>query len=207
MTTLDDLANIAADQTFNSNTPTYDAVEETINSHPHLVRSAIRDLLAARILRTFRDRALKPGSQYEQLSMQIGDDHFQIADRPVRVIGPDGIEHYKKRTLVTFDQAEDSRSWVIRQHLAEVQRAERETSLENQEMRRLAALGIDVTLPWDSIKHGIVEKTICWRCRHGYTEGDPFEEGHKKTVLTDGRVTNEVAWEHRSCNRKARANP
>lgn len=180
-----------------------DAVDVIVEEFLPQIR---RDATLA-LLRNFKEsqkkRWAEPDPDMDQLTLRFGDDVFAIPDTPVRIVDADGDVTYKPARLSTGAERTESIEARIAHHQSHVRRAEQEHTRERQQIARAEIAGIDLwDTPWDQIRHA---NTSCWRCGLGWRAGDPFEHGHYDAPASKGGV--KVDWEHRSCNRQARANP
>lgn len=140
----------------------------------------------------------------DQLSLALGDQVFRIPDWPVRIVADDGSVKFIPAHRSTAEQRQDSNEARIQHHQGWVRRAEAEHSRDREQTAKMARSGLDVTLPWSGLVHTL-NGTLCWRCGLGWRNGDPFERGHSDAPKVQGGTV--VEWEHRSCNRSAKANP
>jgi len=200
---LDDLTNRTLELVLNRDQSIYDACQSVVDGNNALVRMAMVELLSKRASSNARKQALKPEEKFAQLTMELGDERFQITDRPVRVVDEVGHEEFKGRQHATFEQAEASHTWRIRYHQREIRHAESALASDRKTESRMALAGIDITQTWHSIRHA---STICGRCNQGIIYGDPFTIGHKVAIAAGGGAMG-VRWEHESCNKAAKANP
>jgi hypothetical protein len=202
MSAWDDLIVRAAELKLNGAAgSSHEAAEQVVKANPSLVTiAAIEQLFSALRSRDRKDWKWA-GEHFDQLTMFVGDDRYQVPDRPVRFINEQKKEDFKPRRWANSEEAMKSFEAKIRLHVQEAALAEREHTLEKQTQAALERHGFDSELPWDEIRH---RDTICHRCKRGYDRDDPFVIGHKISAVQGGQ---EIGWEHHSCNSSARANP
>lgn len=138
----------------------------------------------------------------EQLTLDLGEHVFRLPDWKVQVHREDGTVVYIPAKLSTAEQRQDSHEARIQHHNSWARRIEAEHARDREQTARMASLGIDVSQPWDALRH---RDTRCWRCGLGWIKGNPFERGHSDAPKVQGGTVTE--WEHRSCNRSSRDNP
>lgn len=203
MSAWDDLIVRAAELKLNGAAgSSHEAAEQVVKANPSLVKiAAIEQLFSALRYRDRKDWKWA-GEHYDQLTLFVGDDRYQVPDRPVRFINEQKKEDFKPRRWANSEEAMKSYEAKIRLHVKEASIAEREHTLEKQTAAHLEQHGFDIELPWDAIRH---RDTVCQRgCGKGYDPEDPFVVGHKISSVQGG---DEIGWEHHSCNSSARANP
>lgn len=202
MSAWDDLVVRAAELKLNGAAgSSHEAAELVVKANPALVQIAAIDQLFSALRSRDRKEWKWAGEQFDQLTLFVGEERFQVADRPVRFINEHKKEDFKPRRWANSEEAMKSYETKIRLHVQEAALAEREHTQEKQTQAGIERLGFDSSLPWDEIRH---RDTRCQRCGGGYDRDDPFVHGHKISAVQGGE---EIGWEHHSCNSSARANP
>lgn len=203
MSTWDDLVTRALELKQNAGASTFDAAMAVAEANPAEIRMAAIDTISKRIRKALNANWKWSGGHYDQLTMFVEDERFQVPDRPVRFKDEAGSVDYKPRRFATSREAIESKETLIREHQKEIRLVEREHHIETQTEAQMQLLGLNTEKQWDALRH---QDTICQRCGRGYDPDDPFEVGHKiANVLGGGEGI--VGWEHMSCNRSAKANP
>lgn len=202
MSVWDDLMHRALELKLNGVTESsVEAALAVVDGNPALVRIAAADYITEKLRKQHRKCWMWPGEHYDQLTMFVNDERFQVPDRPVRFVGSEGKEDFKPRRYATSAQAGESLEHCIQAHNREVRRAERDHRTEAEVAGKLEVAGFDVDqMSWDAMRH---RDTLCQRCGDGYRADDPFVIGHKIASVQGGDA---IGWEHQSCNSTARAN-
>jgi hypothetical protein len=139
----------------------------------------------------------------DQLSFEFEGDEYRIPDVPVRIV-VDGDERFIPARLSNYDQRLQSNKARLDHYISQQVRTEAEINRDGLQNAKMEQIGLDTSQPWERLEHEL-NGTRCFRCLGGWREGDPFELGHYDAPASKGGV--EVRWEHRSCNRSAKANP
>ncbi len=139
----------------------------------------------------------------DQLSFEFEGDQYRIPDVPVRIV-VDGDERFIPARLSNYDQRLQSNKARLDHYISQQVRTEAEINRDGLQNAKMERIGLDTSQPWERLEHEL-NGTRCFRCLGGWREGDPFELGHYDAPASKGGV--EVRWEHRFCNRSAKANP